>query len=80
MTSRSVIDVRDLDEKEIEMLEALVESLKERAKEKKPGAARKKKDGFKRSAGAWKNLVDPEALIADIYDSRLVSARPEVKL
>jgi len=75
-----VIDVRDLDEKEIEMIEVLVESLKEKAKRKRSVKARKKKDGFKRSAGAWKGLIDPEALIADIYDSRLVSTRPEVKL
>jgi hypothetical protein len=75
-----VIDVRDLDEKEIEMLEVLVQSLKEKAKMKKSREARKKKDAFKRSAGTWKGLIDPEKLIADIHASRLVSTRPEAKL
>jgi hypothetical protein len=75
-----VIDVRDLEEKEIELLETLVESLKEKARKKKSVEAREKKDGFKRSAGAWKGLIDPEELIANIYASRLVSTRPEVKL
>ncbi|MFZ5452995.1 MAG: hypothetical protein ACOZF2_14150 [Thermodesulfobacteriota bacterium] len=66
-----VIDVRGLDEKEIEIIEVLVESLRERARLK---AVRKKKDGFKRSAGAWRGLIDPEALITDIYASRLASS------
>jgi len=66
-----VVDVRDLDEKEIEILEVLVESLRERAKSIE---VRKKKDGFKRSAGAWRGLIDPEALITDIYASRLASS------
>ena len=75
-----IIDVRDLDEKEIEMIEVLVESLKERAKKKKSIKTRGEKDGFKKSAASWKGLIDPEGLIADIYASRLVSTRPEVKL
>ena len=75
-----VIDVRDIEEKEIELLETLVESLKEKARKKKSVEAREKKDGFKRSAGAWKGLIDPEELIGNIYASRLVSTRPEVKL
>ena len=75
-----VIDVRDLDEKEIELLETLVESLKEKAKRKKAVEAREKEDGFKRSAGAWKGLIDSEELIANIYASRLVLTRTEIKL
>ncbi len=39
--------------------------------------ARKQK--LKRLAGAWKD-IDADALIKEIYDGRLVSTRPEVKL
>jgi predicted DNA-binding antitoxin AbrB/MazE fold protein len=35
---------------------------------------------FRRSAGGWKDTVDAEALIKNIYDSRLVSTRPVPKL
>ncbi|MFH1135538.1 MAG: hypothetical protein V1816_05580 [Pseudomonadota bacterium] len=74
------VDVRDLDEKDVELLKALAESLRERALMKKAVKAREPKDGFTRSAGAWKGLVDAEELIADIYSSRLVSNRPGMEL
>ena len=35
---------------------------------------------FRRSAGGWKDTVDADALIKNIYDSRLVSTRPVPKL
>jgi predicted DNA-binding antitoxin AbrB/MazE fold protein len=38
-----------------------------------------KKDGFERSAGGWKGLVDAEKLKKDIYSDRLISTRPGVK-
>ena len=38
------------------------------------------RDAFRRSAGGWKDTVDAEALIADIYASRLISSRPVPKL
>lgn len=74
------VDVRDLDERDVELLEALAASLRERAKMKKAIKARETEDGFKRSAGAWKGLIDADELIANIYSSRLVSSRPAVKL
>ncbi len=33
-------------------------------------------EALRRAAGAWKGLVDADALIAEIYSSRLVSTRP----
>jgi len=39
-----------------------------------------KSDGLKRSAGAWKGLVDAEKLIENIYADRLISTRPVPRL
>jgi len=76
----NVIDARDLDEKDVELLEALAERLRERARRKKAILAHEEKDGFERSAGGWKDLVDAEVLIENIYENRLVSTRSEVRL
>jgi len=38
------------------------------------------REAFRRSAGSWKDTVDAEALIKNIYDSRMVSTRPVPKL
>lgn len=75
-----VVDVRGLDERDVELVEFLISSLRERTKKKKTEGAAEKEDGFKRSAGAWRGLIDPEELIANIYSSRLVSTRPEIKM
>jgi len=75
-----IIDVRGLDEKDVKLLESLAESLREKAKAKKAPGTTEEKDGFKRSAGSWKGLIDPEELINNIYSSRLVSTRTDVKL
>ena len=37
-------------------------------------------EAFRRSAGAWKGLVDTETLIRNIYAYRLISTRPVPKL
>lgn len=37
-------------------------------------------DGIKKSFGGWKGLVDAEQFLKDIYESRKISIRPEVKL
>lgn len=37
-----------------------------------PAAA---KDAFKRAAGAWKGLVDTDALLKDIMESRKINSR-----
>jgi len=38
------------------------------------------RDAFRRSAGGWRDTVDTETLIKNIYESRLVSTRPVPKL
>ena len=38
------------------------------------------REAFRRSAGGWKDTVDAEALIENIYASRLISTRPVPKL
>jgi hypothetical protein len=35
---------------------------------------------FRAAAGGWKGLVDTEAFIRDVYESRRISSRPPVKL
>jgi len=77
----NVINVRDLDEDDVKILERFAEYLRA-VKKMKASKAEKSKpgNGFKRSAGSWKGLVDGEELIRNIYADRLVSTRPEVKL
>jgi len=38
------------------------------------------REAFRRSAGGWKDTVDAETLIKNIYESRLLSTRPVPKL
>jgi hypothetical protein len=72
------INVRDLDSEDVEIVEKLVERLREKARMRKIGAS--EANGFRRSAGSWKGLVDGEELKRNIYENRLVSTRPVVKL
>ena len=37
-------------------------------------------EAFLSAAGSWNGLVDPDKLIADIYESRKLSKRPPVEL
>jgi hypothetical protein len=37
-------------------------------------------EAFRRAAGSWKDLVDTDKLIEDIYESRRISTRPPVDL
>jgi len=37
-------------------------------------------DVLKRTAGGWKDLIDCDELIKNIYADRLITTRPEVKL
>jgi predicted DNA-binding antitoxin AbrB/MazE fold protein len=38
------------------------------------------REAFRRAAGGWKDTVDAETLIKNIYDSRLITTRPVPKL
>jgi predicted DNA-binding antitoxin AbrB/MazE fold protein len=38
------------------------------------------REAFRRSAGGWKDTVDAETLITNIYDSRLIWTRPVPKV
>ena len=38
------------------------------------------REAFRRAAGGWKNTVDAEALIQNIYADRLISTRPAPRL
>jgi len=37
-------------------------------------------EGIKKSFGGWKGLIDADQFLKDIYESRKISTRPEVKL
>lgn len=75
-----IIDMRDLDERDAELLESLAERLRKRATPRRSTAESTSMDAFSRSAGSWKDLLDPERLIRDIYANRLVATRAEIKL
>jgi len=75
-----IIDMRDLDERDAELLERLAKRLRKRATARRSTGERTSMDAFSRSAGSWKGLIDPERLIGDIYANRLVATRPEIKL
>ena len=38
------------------------------------------REAFRRAAGGWKDTVDADTLIKNIYESRLLSTRPGPKL
>lgn len=42
--------------------------------------SKKTQDAFRKSRGGWKDLIDCEKLKKDIYESRSIQTRPEVKL
>jgi predicted DNA-binding antitoxin AbrB/MazE fold protein len=46
-------------------------------REESPDADR---EAFRRAAGGWKDTVDAEQLIKNIYESRLISTRPVPEL
>lgn len=73
-----IINIRDLDSEDIEIVEKLVERLRGRTSLRRGSVH--KPCGFKRSAGSWKDLLDGEELKRNIYESRLVSTRPRVQL
>jgi predicted DNA-binding antitoxin AbrB/MazE fold protein len=42
--------------------------------------SRTDREAFRRAAGAWRDTVDAETLIRNIYADRLISTRPEPRL
>jgi predicted DNA-binding antitoxin AbrB/MazE fold protein len=42
--------------------------------------SRRDREAFRRAAGAWRDSVDAETLIRNIYADRLISTRPEPRL
>lgn len=73
----NILNVRDLDTEDLEIIERLIERL--RAKKKKEPLT-SEIDGFSKSAGSWKGLIDVDTFITNIYADRLVSPRAEARL
>ncbi len=69
----NIIDAKDLTDEQVAAIERLVTLFRKRR-------PKKERNGFRRSAGAWKGLIDAEQLKREIYADRLVSTRPEIKL
>jgi hypothetical protein len=63
-------DIRSLEVHWKELLPETTISAKQSIKEPMSEDRELSADGFSRSAGSWKGLVDPEALIAATYASR----------
>lgn len=66
-----VIDIHGLDKEDVELVKRLVKRLRTRDAATRGPAD--KESGFERAAGTWKDLVDPDELIADLYSRRTVS-------
>ena len=64
------IDVHGLSPEQVETLEKLVVLFREAG-----GRSEQSGRGLEASAGAWKGLVDAEALKRDIYEDRLIRTR-----
>jgi len=70
---------------DVKLLETLAERLRKKAKAKRPSRRKSSEtpmpeDVLEATAGAWKDTVDCEELKRRIYEDRLVSTRPEVRL
>jgi len=79
------IEIHGLDDEDISLLETLAERLRKKSKAKR--TRRRKLSGpeitedvLTATAGAWKDTIDCEELKRRIYEDRLVSTRPEVRL
>lgn len=79
------IEIHDLDEEDIKLLETLAERLRKKAKtrrtrQKGTTESETPEDALTATAGAWKETIDCEELKRQIYEDRLISSRPEVRL
>ena len=79
------IEIHDLDDEDVKLLETLADRLRKKAKmkrtrQKKSSETATAKDVLMATAGGWKDTVDCEELKRRIYEDRLVSTRPEVRL
>lgn len=87
MPVASFIELEGLDDEDILLLETIAERLRKKAKAKR---TRRKKmtesdmpmseDVLEATAGAWKDSLDCEDLKRRIYENRLISSRPEIRL
>ena len=75
-----IIHMRDLDERDAELLERLAKRLRKRATARRSAGEKTSMDAFSRSAGSWKGLIDPSGLSVTSMLTRLVATRPEIKL
>jgi len=79
------IEIHDLDDEDVKLLKTLAKRLAKKAKAKGPRRRKSSKtsmpeDVLEATAGGWKDTVDCEELKRRIYEGRLVSTRPEVRL
>ena len=65
-------DIRSSEAQRKELSAETTISSKQSTKEPMSEDRKLSADGFSRSAGSWKGLVDPEALIEVIYASRRI--------
>ena len=65
------------DSEDVAVLMPVTPSLQRQAKRERTKADY---EAFLSAAGSWKGLVDPDKLIADIYESRRLSSKPPVEL
>lgn len=79
----NVVDLRELENEDAELVVRLVESLREKARKKKVRRASNKEqeaDVLDETFGGWADTLDCEAFKRIIYESRIAGTRPETKL
>lgn len=79
------IEIHDLDDEDVKILEILAERLRKKKKAKRSlpqesSEIMTAKDVLAATAGGWKYSIDCEELKRRIYEDRLLSTRPEVRL
>lgn len=70
-------------QEKLSLLEEIAHQLKEEEMRKKTSPKTKKRNflkALKATAGGWKDLIDAEELKRNIYEDRLITTRPKVKL
>jgi len=59
---------------------AILVPVKPAARPRRRARSKADYEAFLSSAGGWRDLIDAEKLIEDIYESRRISSRPPVEL
>lgn len=78
-----VVDLKELDNEDAELVERLVKSLREKASKKraKPVSSKEPEiDVLDQTFGGWADTLDCESFKRTVYASRIAGTRPQARL